>query len=85
MSEDGLLMISVPYDEGWTVLVDGEEAEKLPVGEALTGCYLTAGSHRIEMRYIPQGFVPGAIISIVSVMLFIAGLLIKSGRFHKSR
>lgn len=85
VSEDGLLMISVPYDEGWTVLVDGEEAEKLPVGEALTGCYLTAGSHRIEMRYIPQGFVPGAIISIVSVMLFIAGLLIKSGRFHKSR
>ncbi len=83
VSEDGLLMLSIPYDEGWTIFVDGEEAEKQAVGEALTGCYLSAGTHEVKMYYVPQGLRAGGLISLVSVMILGMSLFIQSGRFHK--
>lgn len=83
VSEDGLLLLSIPYDDGWTVFVDGEEAEKQAVGEALTGCYLTVGTHEVEMQYVPQGFEAGRWISLISVMILGIGLYVQSCRFHK--
>lgn len=83
-AEDGIMMLSVPYDEGWTILVDGVETEKEAIGEALMGCRLTAGEHQIEMRYVPQGFYAGAVISTVSVLAVLLLCLKKSGRFHKN-
>ncbi len=82
--KDGMLMLSIPYDEGWTILVDGSEAQKEAIGEALMGCRITAGEHRIEMHYRPQGFYMGAVISMVCVLIVLAGCLKKTGRFHKN-
>ena len=47
-----LLFTSIPYDEGWTVYVDGKEADTLSVLEgAFLATYLTPGKHEILMRY----------------------------------
>jgi uncharacterized membrane protein YfhO len=85
VQKSGLLMLSVPYDEGWTILVDGVETDLYAVGEGLTGCMLSEGEHQIEMKYVPQGFKMGAVISLVSILIIIAGLIRKSDRFHKTR
>ena len=77
------MLLSIPYDEGWHVYVDGVETEIMPVGEALTGCWLTAGQHEVTMHYIPQGFVEGAIISTVSLLILVLGIAVKSGVFRK--
>lgn len=82
-SQDGLMLLSVPYDEGWSVYVDGVKTEISPVGEALTGCWLTAGTHEITMRYVPQGFVEGAVLSTVSLLILVLGIAVKSGIFRK--
>lgn len=66
----GTLLLTVPYDEGWTVLVDGEETETYPVGEALLGVHLEEGTHEIRMKYVPEGFWLGAGISLVCAALF---------------
>ncbi len=67
----GILFLSVPYDEGWTVRVDSEKAELLPVGEGLTGIRLEAGDHAISMDYCPKGFKPGLAISLICLILVI--------------
>ena len=69
--EDGLLFLTIPYAEGWTAEVDGEEAKIVPIQDALMGIKLSKGSHDITIRYVPAGFKPGLWISVVSI-LFVA-------------
>lgn len=68
VKEDGLLFLSIPYAEGWSAVVDGENAEITPIQDALMGIRLKAGSHDISLKYTPAGFKAGLIISIVSVI-----------------
>ena len=69
-SERGILFLSVPYDEGWQIKVDGQSREAFVIGDTFMGIELTAGTHRIEMQYIPRGFETGAIISVICILLF---------------
>ncbi len=73
--KDGFLFTSIPYDEGWTVTVDGAEAEKVAfAGNGLLGLYMTAGNHHISFSYYPVGFNAGILTTVVSVaLLFVYG------------
>ena len=70
---DGLLFLSIPYSEGWTAYVDGKEQEITPIGDAFIGLELDAGKHDIELKYSPEGFGTGLLISIGSLAVM-AGL-----------
>lgn len=67
VKEDGLLFLSIPYAEGWSAVVDGEQAEVVSIQDALMGIRLGRGSHDITIRYTPAGFKEGLLISAVSV------------------
>ncbi|MCR4672787.1 MAG: YfhO family protein [Lachnospiraceae bacterium] len=67
--EDGILMLSVPADDGWTALVDGEKTDPVIIGGALTGISLAAGGHTVELRYTPPGFRAGLAVSIAAAAL----------------
>ncbi len=68
-SEDDLLFVSVPYDRGWHISVDGQETESEKVMGILTGVRMTSGKHEIEMRYIPPGLMIGVIVSLAGIIL----------------
>jgi len=129
---DGLLYTSIPYDEGWQVLIDGKRvpvskyvgigiqdeqrevksigfskpkiekytkngmqngkpaqvtrwrltggfrrtARTVRVRGGLLGVPLAAGNHTVELRYVPQGYRMGLIISASALMLLgLCGLL----------
>lgn len=72
---DGLMYTSIPYEEGWTVKVDGKEVETKAFKKALVSVPLTAGTHTVEFSYSPKGFKTGIIISIFSILVF-AGIVI---------
>ena len=42
-------------DRGWTVQIDGENAEPEQFGNALMAFDLEAGEHTIQMHYVPEG------------------------------
>ena len=69
-AEDGVLFTTIPYDQGWSVTVDGEKVETLAAGETFLAVRLSAGSHEIQMRYISPGFLPGLAISLVCWAFF---------------
>lgn len=71
LEEDKLLYLSVPYNEGWTAMVDGEKAE-LTSGNVLgMALALTAGTHEIVIRYRTPGLKTGAMISCITALVLL--------------
>lgn len=70
LEEAGRLILSIPYEKGWTIKVNGEERAPEQFGEALIAFDLEPGDYTIEMHYIPRGKYAGILISIVSILVF---------------
>lgn len=79
--EDGVFVLSVPYEKGWTLKVDGEEREigEL-VGDCLISTALSAGEHEIEITFRPPGLIAGALCTLAA-----CGVLVLTCRFRKKR
>ncbi len=71
VTEDGTLYTSVPHDGGWKVYVDGKETKVTPLKNAMVCIPVSAGTHSIEMKYSPPGFIAGLGISVVSIFVLI--------------
>lgn len=72
VSAAGQLVLSVPYDPGWTLYVDGTRTDMDLFEDTFIGTYLDEGTHTIALKYFPKGFAAGVVVSIVSVLLFAA-------------
>ncbi len=73
--QDGLFYTSISYNPGWRAFVDGKEVEITPLGDSELAFPLSQGNHHIELKYIPEGFIPGLLITIFAVLMFIALIL----------
>ena len=79
-AEAGSLFLSIPYDEGWTITIDGQPAEGEKILEAFLSVPVEAGTHEISLIYMPGGLVPGAILSGVSLAVLALLWLVKRRR-----
>ena len=70
LSKAGRLILSVPYERGWSVMIDGEKTEPRQFGGALMAFDLEAGEHEIEMQYEAFGKKQGFIVSLVAMLEF---------------
>lgn len=68
---DGIMFLSIPYEKGWSVYIDGEKAETFKLLQAVLGVKVPAGRHDIELKYTPEGFPLGVTISLLSFVLFV--------------
>ena len=67
-SRGGTVFTSVPYEKGWSVYVDGERVETHAYNGAFVSFDVPAGSHTVEMKYSPDGFKAGTLISLCSAL-----------------
>lgn len=68
-----MIMTTIPYDEGWSVFIDGEEVEIYETLDALIAFDIDGmGEHTVEMKYMPDCYYVGAAISIIGIVVFIA-------------
>ncbi len=74
------LLLTIPYETGWKVLVDGSRTDALLVLDTLIAIPLSNGKHVVELIYTPEGLKTGIIISIISLLLCLYFMII-----HKSR
>ena len=64
------LFLSIPFDEGWSCTVDGEEATLHEgLGSAFTGLTLSKGSHSITLKYRPQGLTAGLLATFIGILM----------------
>lgn len=68
--EDGYLILSIPYDPGFTIKVDGVKTEAALFEDMMIAVPLTAGDHDISLSYYPQGMTAGILITALSILLF---------------
>ena len=70
------LMLTVPYNTGWSAWVDGQKHDVTSRYGALLSLDVTPGLHHIEFRYLPSGFVLGAIVSGISLLILLGWLFV---------
>ena len=71
VSEAGELILSVAYEPGWRVLVDGKEVQPGLFDNTFISLYLTEGQHTVTMSYRPAGLAIGAAVSLASLAAFV--------------
>lgn len=74
---DTLMFTSIPYDEGWKVKVDGKSVETKEVLDSLMAFNVTSGQHTVELKYRPNCYTYGVIISIAGLITFAAAIIIE--------
>lgn len=67
---DETLVISQPYEDGWTATVNGQPVELQAAYDGLMGIPVQTGDNVVELRYLTPGLIPGAVVGIASVTLF---------------
>lgn len=75
-AEDCALFAAIPFEEGWTALIDGEPAQLLPaVDGTLTSLKISAGQHTITLKFFPAGLKTGLVMMVLGALI-LASLII---------
>ena len=74
--EDSYLKITIPYDKGFKILVDGKESEIIKIDDTFLGIKLNKGLHNIEIKFNPPLFNEGKIVSLTTLTSLIVYYII---------
>ncbi|MDQ6655069.1 MAG: YfhO family protein [Verrucomicrobiota bacterium] len=74
LDQPNMLVVQTPYDRGWHAYEDGAELPVRRVDVGLLGVLVSAGEHRLELRYRNPLLVPGVIVSAIACLLIAVGL-----------
>lgn len=80
-----ILFLAIPHDKGWSAMVDGKVANIEKVDAGLMGILLEKGNHKIELKFEPPYVREGTYISILSVLLWGAGIVFFSLKKKKKK
>lgn len=78
--EDGYFSMSIPYDKGFTIYVDGKKTDYELVNTSFIGFPLEEGNHEIEIIYEAPGLLLGQVLAGVGVILFLGVTFIEVRR-----
>ena len=65
---DGLVVLTVPYDDNWRAEVDGARAEIQRAAGALMAVELPAGSHTLTLTYTQPGAAAGLGLTLAGAL-----------------
>ncbi len=86
--ETTMILSTIPYDEGWKLFIDGKQTEFYKSLNALISFDIEGkGTHTIELKYSPDIYRIGIIVSIFGAVLFtvicITDIVLKKTVFKK--
>ena len=83
LSDTKALVLSIPYSEGWTAYVDGEETELKEANTMYVALELPKGDHEIHLVYCTPYLRTGLCLTCIGVLCYIVLVLInrKKKRF----
>ena len=71
LKKDDLVFFSVPYDDGFTACVNGEETEVIRVDEGLMAVLAPAGENTIDFVYQADGYSLASKVSLAALAVFV--------------
>lgn len=81
VDSQSFMVLTLPYDEGWKIQVNGQDVKKYQVNGGFMGIPLSAGDNQIDMYFVPEGFKSGVIMTGVGTLLL--GVLVFISYRHK--
>lgn len=82
---DGYFYTSIPYDEGWKIYIDGQEAKTFSIGNNAHLCTTVKhGEHTVKIKYSPRGQRLGFAVSACGI-LALAGYELAKKRLNRSK
>ena len=83
LSDTKALVLSIPYSEGWTAYIDGEETELKEANTMYMALELPKGDHEIRLVYCTPYLRTGLCLTCIGVLCYIVLVLInrKKKRF----
>lgn len=76
VNNDEFLVFTIPYDEGWTCWIDGEETEIKQVLGVFMAVDVPEGTHSFEMKFFPTGMKAGIVISLIGLIATVVFLIL---------
>jgi len=74
--QPALLVVRGNYRSGWKAKIYGEKTDVFKVNLTSKGVFLPPGRHEVVIKYYPESFHFGMIISLVSLLLIICFLVV---------
>jgi hypothetical protein len=74
MQRAGWIVASLPAWTGWRAYVDGSRVKTQFANHAFVGVHVPAGRHRLRLVYLPQSFVVGRWITLVTMVIVVGAL-----------
>jgi hypothetical protein len=75
VSEKKMLFFSIPYDEGWSITIDGKKVKSKLINIGFMGVIVPAGKHKVELSFAPPFLVSGILVMILSFVLYVLFIL----------
>lgn len=82
LETDKILLLTIPYDGGWTAYVDGEKQEIKKANYMFSALLLQAGHHEITLKYRTPLFNAGLALTLLGWILF-AGIAVRQRKGRK--
>lgn len=67
-SEKGIMVLNIPYNQGWTVKDNGKPLEIQRMNGFLSGMVLEPGTHDLTFHFRSRGFDTGLIITLATLL-----------------
>jgi hypothetical protein len=74
-SQNGILVFSIPFNRGWSLKIDGQEAALFKANLGMLAAEVSKGSHQVELKFQRPGLIPGLWIGAISSISLLAYFL----------
>lgn len=71
LAQPMMVFFSIPYHQGWTAFVDGEEKSIVLADMGLMGVMTPAGTHKVEIKFVPPFTFIGNIVFFLILALYL--------------
>ena len=68
--QDGYFVTSLPYQKGYTIIIDGKKVTPEIVNKAFLGCPISKGKHKITIEFKAPGKQLGLTLTIISSLIW---------------
>ena len=85
VSDDTLVLYTVPFDEGWTALVNGKKIKIEKVDNGFMAVKVNKGNNDIKFNYHTPGLKKGFIVSIIAVLMYFFTIIYNKVLYKKNK
>lgn len=85
VDKEKLLVLSIPYQKGWSAYVDGEKVDIKKANLMYSAIFLEPGDHDIKLVFERPGIKTSLCLSAVGMAIFIIALIIRRRRIKMNK